>query len=96
MTPTRTNEAEGMDWRRRFADYKAALAGHQRAQGCADALQNRLTACTTEDERAAIEAGIAVAERRARQASRTLAAATDAFAQGRSVLEAVWGAPDDI
>ena len=85
-----------MDWRRRFADYKAALASHQRAQGCADLLQSRLTACTTDDERAAINAGMAVAERRAQRARASLAAATDAFTQGRSVLETIWNAPDEL
>ena len=85
-----------MDWRQCFAEYKAALASHQRAQSCADELQSRLATCTADEERPAINAGIAVAERRARLASKTLAAATDAFTQGRSVLEAIWGAPDDI
>ncbi len=97
MTPTHTGDgAAAMDWRRRFADYKAALAAHERAQGCIDQLQHRLAACTADEERAAIDAGIAVALRRARLTSRTLVAATNAFAQGRSILEAIWGAPDDI
>jgi hypothetical protein len=88
--------AAGVDWRRRFADYQAALAAHQRAQGCVEQLQTRLAACMGEGEIAAIEAGMAVAERRARRASKTLAAATNAFTQGRSVLEAVWDAPDEV
>lgn len=85
-----------MDWRQRFADYKAALAAHEGTQGCVDQLQSRLMVCTSDEERAAIEAGIAVARRRVCLTSRTLAAATDAFAQGCYVLEAIWNAPDDI
>jgi hypothetical protein len=85
-----------MDWRRRFSDYKAALACHERARRCADELQSRLAACTTGDERVAIRAGIAVANRRTSLAGEKLVAATEAFAQGQSVLEAIWNAPDDI
>ena len=96
MTPTRTSEADGADWRQRFADYKAALACHQRAQSCADELQNRLTACTTDDERSALNDGVMVALRRLRLTSESLASATDAFTHGRSVVEAIWNAPDDM
>ena len=86
----------GVEWLDRFADYKAALAAHDRAQGCVDQLQIRLAACTRDDERAAINDGVAVAKRRARRTSRRLAVATDAFTQGRSVPEAIWSAPDEI
>lgn len=85
-----------MDWRRRFAEYKAALAAHGRAQACLDQLQARLAACTRDDERAAINDGVAVARRRARRTNKDLALATDAFTHGRSVPEALWSAPDDI
>lgn len=85
-----------MDWPRRFAEYKAALAAHERARGCVDQLRTCLAACTADDTRAAVKEGLAVAERRARLTSRKLAAATEAFAEGRSVLEAIWTAPDDI
>lgn len=85
-----------MDWLHRFAEYEAALAAHGRAQGCIDQLQTRLTTCGADDERAAINAGLAVATQRARLTGKALAAATNAFTAERSVLEAVWAAPDDI
>ena len=96
MKPTPTSEAGGADWRQRFTDYKTALASHQRAQGWVDELEGRLTACTTQDERAAIGDGVTLAKRRLRLTGENLASATDAFAQGRSVVEAIWNAPDDI
>lgn len=84
------------DWRQRFADFEAAETAHRRTLACVHQLQARLAACATEDERSAIKAGLAVADRRASFTSRTLAVATNAFAEGRSVLEAIWDAPDDI
>lgn len=96
MKPTPTSEADGADWRQRFTDYKAALAAHQRAQACADELQARLKACTTDQERAAVGVGVALAVRRLSLASEDLALTTGAFTRGRSVLEAIWNAPDDI
>ena len=85
-----------VQWRRRFADYRAAQAAHDRAWACIDQLQTRLAVCNSDSERAAFNEGIAIAKRRARLASENLAAATDAFTQGRSVVEAIWNAPDDI
>lgn len=85
-----------MDWRRCFADYQAALVSHERAQGHVDQLQARLSASATEDEKAALRNGIAVARLRLNLTSRTLASAADAFARGASVLDAVWSAPDDV
>jgi hypothetical protein len=96
MKPTPTSEADGADWRQRFADYTAARAAHQRAQACADELQARLSACTTDHESAAVGNGAALAVRRLTLASEQLALATSAFTQGRSVLEAIWNAPDEI
>ena len=43
-----------MDWRQCFAEYKAALTSHQRAQSCADELQSRLATCTADCERSAL------------------------------------------
>jgi hypothetical protein len=83
-------------WRQRFAAFEAAEAAHHRTQACIHQLEARLAACNTEDEHSAIKAGLAVAGRRASFTSRTLAIATNGFAQGRSVLEAIWDAPDDI
>ncbi len=37
-----------------------------------------------------------VALRRLRLTSESLASATDAFTHGRSVVEAIWNAPDDM
>jgi hypothetical protein len=85
-----------MDWRLRFGDYKAALAANESAQACVEQLQDRLRTCTADVERTALEAGLAIAQRRARGTANRLAAATEAFTQGRSVLEAIWEAPDDI
>ncbi len=83
-------------WLDRLADYKAARAAHDRAQACVDQLQGRLAAGASDDERAAISGGLAVAKRRASLTADRLAAATDTFTGGRSVLEAVWTAPDEI
>ncbi len=85
-----------MDWQQRLAKYQAALATHERAQGCVDQLQTRLEACASDCERAAINGGLALARRRARLTSRKLAGAMEAFTQGRSVLETIWSAPDEI
>ncbi|MGZ3274059.1 MAG: hypothetical protein ACXU8Z_09875 [Caulobacteraceae bacterium] len=85
-----------MEWRQRFAAYKAALAAHERAQVCLEALQSRLAACAAENERAALEEGVAVAKRRLRLTSKVLDQATAAFTQGLSVLEAIWSAPDEV
>lgn len=83
-------------WRQRFSDFEAAEAAHDRAQACVHQLEVRLAASATDGERAALKAGLAVAERRSTLAGRTLAVATNAFTEGRSVLEAIWDAPDDI
>ena len=85
-----------MDWRTCFARYLAALTAHERAQDCLDQLQARLSPYLTGDEHKAIDAGVAVARRRVRLTGETLAAATDTLTQGRSVLEAMWVAPDDV
>ena len=84
------------EWLDRFADYRAALAAHDRAQDCIDQLQSRLEACAGDEDRAALEAGLALAKRRAGRTGDRLAAATDAFTGGRPVLEAIWTAPEDI
>ena len=85
-----------LDWRRRFAEYEAALGSHVRAQALVDQLQARRTACATDQERSAVDEGLAVAIRRLRLTNRTLVEATNAFIGGLSVLEAIWDAPDDI
>ena len=85
-----------MDWRRRFTDYKAARGAYQRAQACLAELEGRLVACAAKDEKTALEEGVAVAKRRLELRNRALDHATAAFTQGRSVLEAIWSAPDDV
>lgn len=86
----------GAEWRQRYADYQAAEAAHERARGQVEQLRARLTACMSDCERAALADGLALAGRRARLTGSKLARATEAFTQGRSVLETIWSAPDDI
>lgn len=89
-------DAAFLDWRRRFAEYEAALYAHVRAQALVDQLQARRAACATDQERSAVDEGLTVAIRRAGLTNRTLVEATNAFTGGLSVLEALWSAPDEI